>query len=154
MVLGCVATGLDASDPARRPQLLAETESHDWYQFNTGSGMQDADPLMPGATIGQTFAASTGTFTDVPDYPRGDDRIPVRRRDRQRPAALRSGLDHVDGARPDFQRRSSSWAGTVTVGNFVTSSSSGGLIFTTATNTYSLTSSSTGGLNPDPTRMR
>ena len=28
--------------------------------------MSDADPLMPGATIGQTFTTSTGTFTAVP----------------------------------------------------------------------------------------
>ena len=54
------------SDPANDPQLLSETEVHYWFQFDTGSGMTDADPLMPGATIGQTFTTSTGTFTAVP----------------------------------------------------------------------------------------
>ncbi len=65
--VGYIPAGTQVSDPANDPQLLAETESHYWFQFDTGSGMQDADPLMPGATIGQTFTTSTGTFTAVPD---------------------------------------------------------------------------------------
>ena len=59
--------GTQTADPADDPQLLSETESHYWFQFDTGSGMNDADPLMAGATVGQTFTASTGTFTEVPD---------------------------------------------------------------------------------------
>jgi transglutaminase-like putative cysteine protease len=65
--VGYIPAGTQVSDPANDPQLLSETESHYWFQFNTGSGMQDADPLMPGATIGQTFTTATGTFTAVPD---------------------------------------------------------------------------------------
>ncbi len=62
---GYVPPGTQVSDPANDPQLLAETESHYWFQFDTGSGMVDADPLMAGATIGQTFTTSTGTFSAV-----------------------------------------------------------------------------------------
>ena len=62
-----IPAGTQTSDPTNDAQLLSETESHYWFKFDTGSGMQDADPLMAGATIGQTFAASTGTFTEVPD---------------------------------------------------------------------------------------
>ena len=64
--VGYVPPGTQTSDPADDPQLLSETESHYWFQFDTGSGMTDADPLMPGATIGQTLATSTGTFAAVP----------------------------------------------------------------------------------------
>ena len=64
--VGYIPAGTQVSDPANDPQLLSETESHYWFQFDTGSGMTDADPLMPGATIGQTFTTSTGTFTAVP----------------------------------------------------------------------------------------
>ena len=63
---GYIASGTQTSDPANDPQLLAETESHYWFQFNTGSGMTNADPLVPSATIGQSFAAPTGTFGAVP----------------------------------------------------------------------------------------
>jgi tetratricopeptide (TPR) repeat protein len=55
------------SDPANDPQLLSETEAHYWFQFDTASRMTDADPLMPGATIGRSFTTSRGTFTVVPD---------------------------------------------------------------------------------------
>ena len=65
--VGYIPAGTQTSDPANDPQLLSETEDHYWFQFDTGSGMQDADPLMAGATIGQTFTTSTGTFTEVPD---------------------------------------------------------------------------------------
>ena len=64
--VGYIPAGTQTSDPANDPQLLSETESHYWFQFNTGSGMNDADPLMPGATIGQTFTTSTGKFAAVP----------------------------------------------------------------------------------------
>ncbi len=65
--VGYIPAGTQTADPANDPQLLSETEDHYWFQFDAGSGMQDADPLMAGATIGQTFTTSTGTFTEVPD---------------------------------------------------------------------------------------
>ena len=65
--VGLIPSGTQVSDPANDPQLLSETESHYWFQFDAGSGMQDADPLMSGATIGQTFTTSTGKFTEIPD---------------------------------------------------------------------------------------
>jgi hypothetical protein len=65
--VGYIPAGTQVSDPANDPQLLAETESHYWFQFDTGKGMANADPLMSGATVGQTFTTATGTFTEVPD---------------------------------------------------------------------------------------
>src|SRR5208282_4011471 len=64
--VGYIPAGTTVSNPADDSTLLSETESHYWFQFNTGSGMQSADPLMAGATIGQAFTAATGTFTQVP----------------------------------------------------------------------------------------
>ena len=53
--------------PGERPAAPVRDRIHYWFQFDAGSGMPDADPLMAGATIGQTFTTATGTFTEVPD---------------------------------------------------------------------------------------
>jgi uncharacterized membrane protein len=65
--IGYIPAGTQTADPAHDPQMLAETESHYWFQFDAGSGMKDADPLLAGAMVGQSFTASTGTFTEVAD---------------------------------------------------------------------------------------
>ena len=105
--VGYIPAGTQTSDPADDAQLLAETEDHYWFQFNTGSGMQDADPLMAGATIGQTFTTATGTFTAVPQNLEETTEVQlVAEIYSQADAAF--GLDPVaghDGARPDVQRR-------------------------------------------------
>jgi uncharacterized repeat protein (TIGR01451 family) len=49
---GFIPAGTQTADPANDPQLLSQTESHYWFQFDTGSGMKDADPLLAEATIG------------------------------------------------------------------------------------------------------
>jgi transglutaminase-like putative cysteine protease len=57
-------------EPTSQPQNsfpVFEIETHYWFQFDTGSGMQDADPLLPGAAVGQTFTAATSTFAVVDD---------------------------------------------------------------------------------------
>ena len=63
--VGYIPAGTQTADPVNDPQLLSETESHYWFQFDAGSGMTNTDPLMAGATIGQTFTTATGTFTEV-----------------------------------------------------------------------------------------
>ena len=133
------------SRPARRPPTRPTTRSscprprsHYWFQFDTGSGMQDADPLMAGATIGQTFTTSTGTFTAVPDDLEADDRGPARRGDLQhRPSAL-FGLERLAGhdrARSDVRRRR---AGGPAADDrqFRQHQRASALIFTATTNTY------------------
>ena len=64
--VGYIPAGTTVSDPANDPQLQSETQSHYWFQFNAGNGWMNADPLMAGAVVGQTFTAATGTFTEVP----------------------------------------------------------------------------------------
>lgn len=46
--IGFIAAGTQTADPANDAQLLSETESHYWFQFDAGQGMKDADPLMAG----------------------------------------------------------------------------------------------------------
>src|SRR5262249_27833067 len=65
--IGYIPAGTQTADPAHDPQLVSETRSHDWFQFDAGHGLQNADPLMSGAQIGQTFTTAQGTFTVVPD---------------------------------------------------------------------------------------
>jgi uncharacterized repeat protein (TIGR01451 family) len=63
--VGLVPAGAQTSDPANNPTLLAETEAHTWFQFDAGSGFQNADPLIAGASVGQSFATPQATFTEV-----------------------------------------------------------------------------------------
>ena len=66
-VVGYVPAGTQLANPANDPALLSETTNHYWLQFDTGSGFQDADPLIPSAKLGQSFATAASTFTEVAD---------------------------------------------------------------------------------------
>src|SRR5205823_3613308 len=90
--VGYIPGGTDVADPADDPKLLAETESHYWFQFDAGAGMKDADPLMAGATIGTHFTASTGTFTEVADSLREKTQVQLTAEIYSQTAAL-FGLD-------------------------------------------------------------
>jgi len=135
--LGHIPAGTQVSDPANDPQLLSETESHYWFQFDAGSGMQDADPLMPGATIGQTFTASTGTFTAVAADLEATTEIQLVAEIDNTADSL-SGLSGLtDTTVLDQTFDDVALVGhPLTIGNFVNSSTSGS-IFTETVNTYS-----------------
>ena len=66
-VIGHLDPGTETADPLNDLQLLAETRDHYWLQFDAGGGMQDADPLIEGASVGQSFALVTSTFAEVAD---------------------------------------------------------------------------------------
>ena len=72
--VGYIPASTATADPANDQQLLAETESHYWLRFDTGAGMQDADPLLGGYGSG-TFTAAQGTFAEVPDALREKTRV-------------------------------------------------------------------------------
>ncbi len=150
--LGAVAPGLTASDPASDPTLLSETTQHDWFQFNTGSGMQDADPLIAGSTIGQAPTTATGTFTAVPDNLEEKTEI-------QLSAETYSAAGALFGQGPstttvlDQTFDDVALVGRpITVGNFVSTQALGGLIFTTTTNTYTPYIELSDEANPDPSQ--
>jgi uncharacterized membrane protein len=135
--VGFVASGALTTDPANDPQLLAETEAHTWFQFDTGSGFQDADPLLAGATVGQTFTSSTGTFAAVPDSLREKTEVQVVAEITSSAAALFGLGGQADTTVLDQTFNDVELVGRpVTIG-FNTSTSSAGFIFTTTTNTYS-----------------
>ena len=131
--VGTIAAGTTISDPANDAQLLVETESHDWFQFNTGSGMRDADPLMAGATIGQTFTTATGTFAAVPGDLEETTEVQLVA-EMYNQAAADFGFNPfqnttvLDQTFDDVQLVGK----PLTIGNFVSSSSVGGLTFTSA----------------------
>ena len=134
--VGYIPAGTQTSDPADDPQLLSETESHYWFQFNTGSGMQDADPLIAGATIGQTFTTSTGTFTQVAAGLEATTEVQLVAEMSGSASAL-FGLGPSTTTVLDQTFDDVALVGRpLTVGNFVTQTSAGGFIFTTTTNTY------------------
>lgn len=65
--VGYIPAGTQLSDPANDPQLLSETRRHYWIQFDVAGSLQDIDTTFENSTIGQTFAATTGTFSEVAD---------------------------------------------------------------------------------------
>ena len=151
--VGNIPAGTQLSDPADDPQLLAETESHYWFQFDTGSGMTDADPLMPGATVGQAFTASTGTFTEVPDNLRETTEVSLI-------AEIYSDADAAFGVDPftdtevlDLAFNDVNLVGRpVTVGNFVSGGSAGAAGLSAVTNTYTPYLELSDEANPNPTQ--
>ena len=151
--VGYIPAGTQTADPANDPKLLSESESHYWFQFDAGSGMKGADPLMTQATVGMTFTAATGTFAEVPDSLREKTEVKVN-------AELYSSADALFGLGGGL--------GTTTVldhvfndvelvghplsiGNFV-STSSAGFIFSATTTTFSPFIAVGDDANPDPTQ--
>ncbi len=136
--VGYIPAGTVTSDPANDPKLLSETKSHYWLQFDAGSGFKDADPLMIGATVGQTFTSAQGTFAEVPDALREKTEVTLNAEIYSTAGALfglggglstTTVLDHMFND-VDLVGR------PLTVGNFVSTSSFSALFLSNTTNTY------------------
>jgi uncharacterized membrane protein len=135
--VGYIPAGTQTADPADDPQLLSETESHYWFQFDAGNGMQDADPLMAGAQLGQTYSAATGAFAEVAQSLRQTTELSLT-------AEMYSQADAGIGLNPlqttlvlDQTFNDVDLVGRpLTIGNFVLSSSAGTSVFSSITNTY------------------
>ncbi len=138
IVLGYINSGVQLSNPVNDSQLLSEAESHFWFQFNTGSGMQDADPLEPGATIGQTSTTSQGTFTEVPDAMRVKVEVQLNAETYNSATALfgLSGLSTATVLDQTFNTVDL-YGKTLTVGNFVSTQGISSLTLSSTVNTYS-----------------
>ena len=100
--------------------------------------MVDADPLISGSLVGQSFSSPAATFAEVPDNLRAEDAHP-----RSTPSsptssrALFGGTGRSQTTVLDQTFNDVDLVGRpLTIGNLVTSSSSGGLLFATTTNTY------------------
>ena len=81
--VGYIPPGTQTADPANDPNSSSETEIHYWFQFDTGSGMPDADPLIAGARSARRFTTSPRHVRRGPRQPPREDRDQARRRDLQ-----------------------------------------------------------------------
>ena len=136
--VGYIPSGTQTSDPADDYQLQSETQSHYWFQYNAGNGWVNADPLMAGATLGQTFAATTGTFSEVPQSLRQTTEVSLTAEIySQAEAAFGLGGNGLsDNVVLDQTFNDVDLVGRpLTVGNFVTQSGFGA-VFSEVTNTY------------------
>ena len=137
--VGYIPAGTTVSDPADDPQLLSETENHYWFQFNAGSGMVNADPLVAGAVVAKSFTAATGTFTEVPQSLRQTTAV-------QLTAEIYSEISAAFGLGSNGLSENVVLDQTfndvdlvgrpLTIGNFVNSVTPPGLFITATTNTY------------------
>jgi transglutaminase-like putative cysteine protease len=146
---GYIPNGTVTADPANDSALLSETENHSWFQFDSGSGMQDADPLIPGASIGQSFTTSTGSFAEVPDALREKTEVQIV-------AEITSqGLFGPSSAQKIVLDQTFNDVDLVghplSFGNFV-SGNSAGFIITATTYTYTPFMVIGDDANPDPTK--
>lgn len=136
--VGLIPPGTPVSNPADDPALQSETQSHYWLQFDTGGGMQDADPLMPGAAIGQTFTTASGTFAEVVQSLRATTKISLDAEIYSQAGALfgaGSGLSTTTVLDQTFN--DVDLVGRpLSIGNLVTQTGAGA-IFTAITNNYS-----------------
>ncbi|HVC97547.1 MAG TPA: transglutaminase domain-containing protein, partial [Pirellulales bacterium] len=148
---GVIPAGTPTADPANDSQLLSETESHDWFQFDSGGGMKDADPLMAGATVGQAFTTAASTFAEVPDSLREKTEVQLTAEVYSQGAAqlgIGDGLSQavvLDQTFNDVDLVGH----PLTVGNLVTSTG-GGLTIGETVNTYTPYLAVGDAANPDP----
>jgi uncharacterized membrane protein len=143
--VGYIPAGTITSDPANDSQLLSETESHYWFEFTSGTGWVNADPLMPGAQVGQTFTAATGSFTEVAQNLRQTTEVSLKAEIYSQAAAafgLGDGISDVKDAQGnpfvlDQTFNDVDLVGRpLTISNLVNTSSLGALFISSTTNTY------------------
>ena len=143
--VGYIPSGTQTSDPATDSQLMSETQNYFWFQFDTGNGWVNADPLIPGAQIGQIFTTPTAAFTEVPDVMRQTTEVTLTAEIyTQISAALDpgNGLSDVTDAQGepfvlDQTFNDVDLVGRpLSIGNLVSTSSFGGLVLFSTTNTY------------------
>ena len=137
-VTGFIPNGTPVSDPAHDPALLGETRPHFWVRFDAGAGMTDVDPSFAAASVGQTFAAMTGTFAEVPDSLRHKTTI---RLDRELVNTAVSGLFGMDPREVSTVLEATFPSARLvgrplSLGHFVNSSSSVTPVFVSTFNTY------------------
>ncbi len=137
-ISGLIPAGATLSDPANDPELLSETENHYWFQFNSGSGMQDADPLIAGATVGQSFTTASTTFAEVPDDLRETTEIQLVAEITNTASSLFGQSGQSDTTVLDQTFNDVDLVGRpLSIGNFVSTNTVSALIASTTTNTYS-----------------
>ena len=140
--VGYIPVGTSTSNPLNNSSLYADsTSTHTWFQFDTGDGkgMRDADPLIAGSTVGQSFASAQRTFSEVPDDQRHKTEITLSAEIFTQAAAA-FGLGDGRSTAVVLQKTFNDVelvGRPVTIGHFVSSSGIGSPIFSSQTITYS-----------------
>lgn len=136
--VGYIPAGTQTANPANEFQLQNDTQRHFWFQFDAGGGMQDADPLMSGARIGQTFTPNQGTFTEVPANLRQTTTIQLTAETYSTASAafgFGDGLSQTVVLDQTFYDVDL-YGRPLTIGHFVNSSSISALVVSASTNIY------------------
>ena len=130
-IVGCPPENAERADPANDPQLLAEAKEHYYVEVNLGGGFVPADPIL-GNAIGDAPAPNLGTFAEVPDNLRHK-------------VTVRLIAEHSTAFSP-MPERTTVLAETfvsaflvgrpLSIGHFVNSSETGGLVGGSITHTY------------------
>ncbi len=138
--VGLIPPGTQTTNPLNDFTLYTDSQKHTWFQFDTGDGqgMRDADPLFDSASVGQTFATATATFAEVPDDQRHKVQLTLNVESYSQIGALfgfgnglstSMVLDQTFNA-VDLVGR------PISIGNLVTQSAIGALVFASRTTTY------------------
>ena len=133
-IVGCPPDDVERADPANDPQLLAETREHYWVELNIGGGFTPADPTVPNSQLGDTFAVSEGTFSEVTDALRH--KVAVRL-NVEFNNSLTGGLQDPKTVLNEAFNTVELVGHHLSVGHFVKTKIAGGAVFTTTTHTYS-----------------
>jgi uncharacterized repeat protein (TIGR01451 family) len=139
-LVGIITPVQTLSDPANSAELLSETKDHYWLQFDTGNGLKNADPLIAGATLNQSFTQATTHFAEVPDALREKTEVTLSAEMYSQASALfglaNNGLSQTPVLTQTFN--DVDLVGhPLTIGNFVSQKSTGAVTFAVKTNTYS-----------------
>ncbi len=134
---GYLPAGTTTANPANDGTLLSETTNHTWFQYDTGSGMSNADPLIAGATAGQFFTSASSIFSEVADSLRQKVQVQVQA-ETLNTASQAFGLSGLSTSTVlDLTFNTVDLVGhPLTIGNLVNSQSLGTPVFTSTTNVY------------------
>lgn len=120
------------------PTLIAAAQDHYWVQFDAGGGMTDADPLIPTAAVGTSFASVSQTFAEVPDGLRAKTEVTLSAETYSSArAAFGLGGFGTDVVLNQVFNDVDLVGRPLTVDNFVNTDREGGLGFFSVVNTYS-----------------
>jgi len=133
-IVGCPPDDVERADPANDPQLLTETREHYWVQADLGGGFVHLDPTFKSAQVDQPFTTADSTFTEVPDSLRH--KVTVRL-NVEFNNSFTGGLQDPRTVLEQTFNTVKLVGHPLSVGNFVSTVSTPGLVFTSTTHTYS-----------------
>ncbi len=135
-VVGKLADGDVPADPVNDPALLAETRDHVWVEFEEGGAFTAADPSFGTSVLGEFFTVAEESFDEMPDALRHS--VKVRLNVEQIDSfGLSAGLDPSLNTVIEADFVTAELVGVpLSVVHLIDTKSSGGLVFSNLTHTY------------------